>query len=114
MAMTGAILGVKCYPSNAEALDAYYSGIAPAQTPGTTTYVLEYVKTGAVWQQKSYSISSTGVWTTRSTTNAPVITFPTCDPSISFFDGMALGWGIVSAMIAVAALMFIKRGARGG
>lgn len=114
MANTGAIYGVKCYPSQAEALDAYYSQVAPAATPGTTSYVLEYVKTGTVWQQKSYSISSTGVWTTRSTTNAPVITFPACDPSASFFDGMAIGWGVAVAMVAVGAMMMMKKGARGG
>lgn len=114
MAMTGAIYGQKCFNTPDLAVDAYYSNVAPAQTPGATTYVIEFVKTGAVWYQKSYSVSSTGVWTTRSTTAAPVPTFPACDPSEKFLDGVTIGWGIGSAMIAVAALMFIKRGARGG
>lgn len=115
MALTGAIYGQKCYPSNAEALDAYYSQIAPAQTAGTTTYILEYVKSvGGVWQQKSYSVSSTGVWTTRSTTNAPVITFPVCDPSQSFMDGITIGWGIAAAMVMASAIVFMKRAARAG
>ena len=114
MALTGAIYGQKCYPSNGEALDAYYSQVAPAQTAGTTTYVLEYVKNAGVWQQKSYSISSTGVWTTRSTTNAPVITFPVCDPSQSFMDGITIGWGIAAAMVMASAIVFMKRASRAG
>lgn len=115
MALTGAIHGQKCYPSQGEALDAYYSQLAPAQTPGATSYVLEYVKSaGGVWQLKSYSVSSTGVWTTRSTTNAPVVTFPACDPSQSFVDGVTVGWGIATAMILVSAMVLLKRGARGG
>lgn len=114
MALTGAIYGQKCYNTPFEAVDAYYSNVAPAQTPGTTTFVVQYVKTGSIWYQKSYSISSTGVWTTRSTTVAPLPTFPACDPSEKFLDGVTLGWGVATAMIAVAALMFIKKGARGG
>lgn len=114
MAMTGAIYGEHCYPSSSEAVDAYYSNLAPAQTPGATSYVLEYVKTGAVWNLESYSVSSTGVWTTRSTTAAPVPTFPACDPAANFLDGVTIGWGVAAAMIMVSALMFIKKGARGG
>lgn len=114
MALTGAISGDRCYSSPVEAVDAYYSGMAPAQTPGSTTYVLEYVKTGAVWYAKQYSVSSTGVWTTRSTTAAPVPTFPACDPSEKFLDGVTMGWGVASAMVMVAAVMVARRGIRGG
>lgn len=109
MAMTGAIFGENCYPSNAEALDAYYSQVAPAQTPGTTSYVNEFVKVSGVWQVKQYSVSSTGVWTTRSTTAAPVVTFPACDPSGSFMDGITVGWGVAAAMVLASSLVLIKR-----
>lgn len=109
MAMTGAIYGEKCYDSQSLALDAYYSQVAPAQTPGTTSYVNEFIKSGTTWQIKQYSVSSTGTWTTRSTTNAPVITFPTCDPVQGFTDGLTIGWGIAAAMVAAAALVVMKR-----
>lgn len=114
MALTGAIYGDKCYPSQAEALDAYYSQVAPAQAPGSTSYVNEFVKSGSVWQLKQYSISSTGTWTTLGTTNAPVVTFPACDPVEKFNDGVAIGWGIAGAMILAYTVTFIARGARGG
>jgi len=114
MAATGAIYGVKCYPSQSDALDAYYSQVAPAQAPGTTSYVSEFVKVSGVWNIRQYSVSSTGVWTTRSTTAAPVVTFPTCDPSEAFMDGVSIGWGVAIAMVAAAAIINLKRGARGG
>jgi hypothetical protein len=115
MALTGATFGDTCYESQAVARDAYYSSVASAVVPGATGYVIQFEKTvGGVWQQKSYSIASNGAWTLRSTTNAPVITFPTCDPSEPFFDGMAIGWGVVLAMVSVAAVMMMRRGARGG
>lgn len=114
MALTGAIYGQKCYPTPSEAVDAYYSNLAPAQTPGETSYVLEYVKTGTVWNLKSYSVSSTGVWTTRSTTAAPVPTFQSCDPAAPFLDGVVLGWGVSAALVAAAAITFMRRAARHG
>lgn len=114
MALTGAVFAEKCFPSQAEALDAYYLQAAPAQTPGSTSYVNQFVKSGTVWQIKQYSVSSTGVWTTRSTTNAPVVTFPACDPVEKFNDGVTIGWGIASAMILAYGITFIARGARGG
>lgn len=109
MANTGAIYGEKCYDSQALALDSYYSKVAPAMTSGTTSYVNEFVKEAGVWKIKQYSVSSTGVWTTRSTTAAPVITFPSCDPTASFMDGITIGWGIAAAMVAASALVVMKR-----
>jgi len=109
MALTGAIFGEKCFESQAVALDAYYSQVAPAQSPGTTSYVNEFVKTGSTWQIKQYSVSESGVWTARSTTNAPVVTFPECDPTASFTDGMTIGWGIAAAMVMASALVVMKR-----
>lgn len=109
MAMTGAVLDNKCFSSQAEALDVFYTRAAPAQTPGSTSYVNEFVKSGTVWQMKQYSVSSTGVWTTLSTTAAPVITFPSCDPSASFMDGLTIGWGVAAAMVAAASLALMKR-----
>ncbi|MDD2744265.1 MAG: hypothetical protein PHV02_18560 [Rhodocyclaceae bacterium] len=114
MALTGAIYGAKCYPSQFDAVDAFYSHSAPAQTPGLTSYVNEFVKSGASWYQIQYSVSDTGTWTTRSMTLAPVPTFPACDPSEKFLDGVAIGWGIAAAMIVVSALMLARRGVRSG
>lgn len=40
------------------------------------------------------------------------LTLMQCDPVIDttpFFDGMTMGWGVVSAMAAAAAIIFIKK-----
>lgn len=40
------------------------------------------------------------------------LTLMQCDPDVSttpFFDGMAMGWGVVSAMAAALAIIFIKK-----
>lgn len=114
MSATGAILGGKCYPSQSDALDTYYSGIAPAQTAGSTSYFNQFLKDSGVWKINQYSLASNGTWTLRSTTNAPVPVFPSCDPAQDFTDGVALGWLIATAMVAAAAVILLKRGARGG
>lgn len=114
MDLTGAILGARCYPSQSDALDVLYSQMAPAQTAGLTSYVTQFVKSGTVWYQSAYSIDASGVWALRYSTVAPVPTFPACDPSEKFLDGVALGWGVATAMILVACVMLLRRGARGG
>jgi hypothetical protein len=114
MALTGAILGNRCYPSQSDALDVLYSQMAPAQSAGLTSYVTQFVKSGAAWYQSAYSIDATGVWSLRYSTLAPVPSFPACDPSEKFFDGLTMGWGVATAMILVACTMLLRRGARGG
>lgn len=109
MANNGAIYGDKCYPSQTDALNAYYSQIAPSQAPGITSFVNEFVQVSGVWHLRQSSIDSSGTWTTRSTTPAPVIAFPACDPVEGFVDGVAVGWGIAAALIASASLVLIKR-----
>lgn len=114
MAMTGAMLGTKCHNTPAEAVDAFYSAASPSLVSGSTSYLTEFVKESGAWKVKQWTISSTGVTTLRYTQNAPIPTFPACDPTEKFFDGMAMGWGIAAAMIAVSAVMLARRGARGG
>jgi len=109
MAKKGDIHGDMCYPSQTDALNAYYSQIAPSQAPGTTSFVNEFVQVSGVWHLRQSSIDSSGTWTTRSTTPAPVIAFPACDPVEGFVDGVAVGWGIAAALIASASLVLIKR-----
>ena len=113
MAQTGAIFSGRCYMSPAEAVDAYYSQTAPAFTSGEPSYLLEVLNDAGHWMIYRWSISN-GVRTLDYTTAAPVPSFPSCDPSEKFLDGQTLGWGIASAMVAVAALMLVRRGARSG
>lgn len=109
MAATGALVGVQCYPSQAAALDAYFSTLAPVQTPGSVTYVNEFVRVSGVWMFRQSSVDGTGAWTVRSLTTAPVVTFPACDPTESFFDGAAIGWGIAAAMVVAFSFKMMEK-----
>lgn len=103
-----------CYASSEEASAAYWSAQPVAVTSGTTSYLTEYVWSAAtnVAQIKGYSISSAGGQTLRYTITAPPVTFSGCDTSEGYLDGMALGWGVATAMILVYAVVLAKRGAR--
>lgn len=111
MALTGALVRDQCLPSQAEALDAFYSATVPAYTAGTTSYMGEFVKVAGVWKIQRYSISSTGTVTTLTASNAPVITFPACDPTINFMDGVAIGWGIAAAIVVAFTFKLMQRAA---
>ena len=99
MALTGATYGEKCFASQADAADAFYSSVAPVFTTSSgTNYLSEYVKIANVWNYRTWQITSTGVWSVRYTSVAQLTTFPSCDPSQSFVDGTVVGWGIAAAV----------------
>jgi hypothetical protein len=106
----GALVGSVCYLSQDAAADAYYSAVAPSQTPGGTSYLSEFVKVSGVWKVRRYQISSAGDVAMLSDATAPSIQFPVCDPAGSFKDGMTVGWGVVAAMIAAWGVVSLRRG----
>lgn len=108
----GALYGNRCHASPADAIDAYYGGVPPQITTGSTGYATAFEKIAGEWHSVGYSIDAAGLWSQRYSTLAPVPAFPVCDPAEGFKDGLIVGWGIASALIAVAALMLSKRGAR--
>jgi hypothetical protein len=109
MALTGSLYQRVCYSSSADAVTAYFGDQPAYQTVGTTSYLNMFVNQTGVWKIVQYSISATGVYTTRSTTNATVPTFPTCDPAQGYLDGMTIGWGITLAMVTVFCAVQIRR-----
>lgn len=108
----GALLGTRCLPSQADALAAYYGGVPASVVPGPTSYVLRFELDGGTWKSVGYSVDGHGTWTRHYATSAPVLTFPECDAIEGLKDGMLIGWGVATAMICVAAVMYMKRGAR--
>jgi hypothetical protein len=111
MALTGAIVGGRCYGSYTEAVDAFYSTFAPVQTAGATGYVQQAEKVADSWLFRSYEIGPGGQLL-RFEIPAQIPSFAACDPTAAFFDGIALGWGIAIPMILVSAVMLTRRGAR--
>lgn len=108
--MPGAYFSGTCYASQGAALDAYY-GESPLALSGNGT-ALRFEKQAGMWQVIGYHVEANGSLTYQSTTAAPVQTFPDCDPSESFFDGVTIGWGIATAMVLAAAVARMRQGAR--
>lgn len=101
----------QCYQTLEEAKDIYFSSWGPFYLPGTTSYHAYSEKTGVgVWQLKRQSISSTGSITNLTSTNMTIPSFPACDETLDFKDGMLLGWGVAAAMIAAWGIRFMATG----
>lgn len=102
-----------CWPSNAQAVDAYFSSLAPFQTIGSFTTENIYTFDGSSWQLSQYSISSAGVRNLVYSTPAPSLSFPTCitpnDPDTLFTDGLTLGWGVAAAMVAAWGISYLTK-----
>ena len=106
----GSLFQTKCYSSNSEAADVYYSSQPIVVVPGETMYMAQYSKVGTNWNVAQYTKTGTSNWTLQSTKPVPFPAFPECNPSESFNDGMVIGWGIAAAMIAVWSVTHIRKG----
>ena len=109
----GALYLNKCYVATIDAVDAFFLDKGLSFTSGATSYQSWHEKSVAnVWQIKRQSISSTGVITNLTTSNATVPTFPACDPNMGLTDGLAVGWLVATALIIVVAYKNMTKGAR--
>lgn len=105
-------VGERCFATNTDAADFWFSGKDPSYTAGETSYVSWFERVGTVWQIKRQSISSTGAITNLASANATVPTFSACDVSEQFMDGFTIGWAIAGAMVAAYAVKFIAKALR--
>lgn len=103
----GSLVGSFCYQTAAEAVDAYYSGKEPSYTAGSTSYLSYFEKVAGVWTIVRKSIASNGAVTNLTSSTAPALVFPDCDPSTNFLDGMTIGWMIAAAMVSAYAVKFL-------
>ena len=110
MALTNTLVNNVCYPSVDSAVDAFYSShpISLLTSP-TDTYRVLYIKDLGVWKQLKQVINSSGSLSTVYTFDVGAPTFPSCDATQPYFDGMQMGWGIVAAMIAVSGVILIRK-----
>lgn len=106
---TGYLFNRYCYPTSAQAADAYFSGSGPFHVPGATSYQSWYSKSAGNWILQRITISSTGSSTTLNSVAMVTPTFASCDTSAVFLDGMTLGWGVAAAMVAAFAVKFLSR-----
>lgn len=110
MALTNTLVNNVCYSSVASATDAYFS-LMPVSvvTSSTDTYKVDYRKSGADWLQYKQVVNSSGSPSPVYSFVVGAPTFPQCDATQPFFDGMQMGWGIVAGMIAVYAVILIRK-----
>lgn len=109
MTITASLVNGVCYNDVQSAIDAYFSAQPSALLPGNNSILNLYQNVSGVWKMTQYQIDKFGVSTLQYSTNAVVPVFADCDATESFFDGMAIGWGVVSAMVAALSIMFIKK-----
>ena len=95
----GYLFNDQCYATQAAANAAWYGYQPIEQTAGSTSYRNYYKWNGTTWQHIGESIASNGAVTQRWAVTASQATFPTCDETSEFFDGMEVGWGIAAAMV---------------
>jgi hypothetical protein len=107
---SGALVGARCFSSNAEATDAVYSAAPIGQSVGQTTYLSEFVQSSGTWVVRRSVVASDGTVTQMADAQAPALSFPVCDTTGQFTDGMTVGWGVVAAMAAAWAIVALRRG----
>ena len=110
MPLTGAIFEGRCLASPGDAIDAFYSNMAPALTSGTTSYLTVADDSSGIWKLNVYSIDGSGNKTLYSTVNAPTPTFAACDPTEQFTDGVTVGWGIAAIIIVAVCIKMLEKG----
>jgi hypothetical protein len=88
--------------------------MSPAITSGATSYVSWFEKGGnpGVWQIKRQSIASNGAITNLTTSTATQPLFPVCTEAQTFTDGLTIGWGIASLMVAAYGYSMVRKAAR--
>lgn len=112
MAITGFLVHGICADGSALALDAL--GSAFPQFLGSTPPVMCNLSAQSFIAPSTFSqtISCHDLTGAAQYIFVHPISLIQCDPTISttpFFDGMTMGWGVVSAMAAAAAIIFIKK-----
>lgn len=76
--------------------DAFYSLVPAHANPNTQTFTSIMNKTNTGWVQDIYQNGNL-----FKTFALPTPTFPTCDTTAGFYDGLELGWAVAAAMIIV-------------
>jgi hypothetical protein len=110
MAADGALIGNRCYADQSQAADAYYSAVAPSQTPGATSYLSVFEKVSGAWKLRRYQVDTGGSVALLTESPVPALAFPSCDPYEPFKDGMAVGWGVVACMVLAWGVAVLRRG----
>lgn len=106
----GSLFQGVCYSTNAQAADAFFLSEGPAFVSGSTSFLSWFEQAGGTWVIVRQSIAANGVVSALPSSVATVPVFPSCDVTETFFDGMAIGWGVAGAMVAAWVIKNLRRG----
>lgn len=106
----GSLVNSKCFASNVLAADDFFASKDPSFTAGDISYLSWFEKVGTTWQIKRQSIASNGAVSNLTSINATVPTFPVCDETEQFNDGVTIGWGVAAAIFVAWAIKYMRRG----
>lgn len=104
----GALHGGTCFDTQAQAADAFYTSAPPqSYLINSSDYMRTFVYEATGWKTKFYVLSG-GQWQLQLTANAPVVTFPSCDPLEKFKDSMQLAWLVGACLLVGFAVKHIR------
>lgn len=103
-----------CWETYDEAMSVKFGTDPVLETSATNgvdkIHFYDYVN--GAWHWSEWSTSG-GAWTLQYHSPMPVISFPACVPGAMneqmFNDGLQMGWGVVTAMFAALAVIFISK-----
>jgi len=117
----GYVVNTRCLIDVQSAHDYHYGSMPHAYShDDVSTYEVAYVQSSTVgrssdsgWsrQTTAYPLGGGSV-TGTSYIDLDALAFPSCDPAESFLDGVAVAWGFGAALVMVACLKLMSKGAR--
>ncbi len=117
----GYVVGSRCYSAQSEAHDAYFGSMGGVVSfTASNQYETTFVPAASVgrsapsgWSRQTVEYTAAGVPTgVVNYVDLASVGFPSCTPAEPFTDGVAVGWGFGAALIMVAALKMMSKGAR--
>ena len=116
MALTGFLHNGICFDSYNAAMSVKFGSdpvLETTATQGDQIHFYQMLPDG-LWYWSEYSTQGSA-WTLQYHSPMPQISFTSCDPADTFgtnaamfAEGMAMGWGVVAAMAAALAVIFLK------
>lgn len=97
MALTGALVGYRCFASQSAAQDYIYSAFAPVVMPNGD--LVSFSFSSGFWERL---VTTPALVVSR--TSAPLLDFPACDPSLAFADGLQFSGLLIG--VCVTAILF--------
>lgn len=106
---SGFLFAGRCFAASGDATAAYWAA-NPVYLTSANPVMTTVTFSGSTWVMNRYNVAANnGTLSLVSSSQAPSLTFPPCDTSSSFNDGVLMGWGVVAAMVAAYGIKVLRR-----